>query len=88
MIVLGVGSSYYFRFELLEPALPISKNSSLLGLFLVSLGNFVLLWSLYSFLQFRQLLDENEIVVENGKWQFSIAAIIGITVLTAFAMEW
>ncbi|CAB4424880.1 unnamed protein product [Rhizophagus irregularis] len=79
-----VGIAYYFHFEIIP--LPTSNHSNILGLFLMFLGNFTLLWALLNYLQFQHMLDRY-LIVENGILQFMVAGTVGVAIIAAFIID-
>ncbi|RGB35414.1 hypothetical protein C1646_814721 [Rhizophagus diaphanus] len=76
-----VGIAYYFHLPL-----PTSNHSNILGLFLMFLGNFTLLWALLNYLQFQHMLDRY-LIVENGILQFMVAGTVGVAIIAAFIVD-
>ncbi|GBC07976.1 hypothetical protein RclHR1_07830003 [Rhizophagus clarus] len=80
-----VGLAYYLHFEII-PLPTSSSHSNILGLFLIFLGNFTLLWALLNYLQFQHMLDRY-LIVENGTLQFMVVGTIGIAIVMAFIFD-
>ena len=82
-----IGISYYLRFEIIPPALPSEKEeegdhlSTMLGLFFIFLGTFVLIWALFTYFQFQQMLANRYTTVQHEGFHFSVATLIGLTIL-------
>jgi hypothetical protein len=79
-----VGIAYYLHFEIIP--LPTFNHANILGLFLIFLGNFTLLFALLNYFQFQHMLDRY-LVVEHGVLQFIVAGIVGITIIAAFIVD-
>jgi len=84
-----VGMSYYFRFEVILPAFPSENEevqysySILLGLFFIFLGISVLIWALFNYFQFQQMLAERYMTIQHETIHFSVAAFVGFTIFIA-----
>jgi len=98
MILVLVGMSYFFRLEIIAPPAPSVPSSvppypyetyeKPLGLFLIILGHFVLLWALFNYFQFQNKLASRRTVVEHGKLAFSVAALVGISLSLALILDY
>src|SRR3954452_23763992 len=83
-----VGMSYYLRFEIIPPASPTANEegdyfSTILGLLFIFLGSFVLIWALFNYFQFQQMLAKRYTTVQHEGFHFSVAAFVGLTIFMA-----
>lgn len=89
-VALGfIGISYYFRFDIISPALPSENEkdqysySILLGSFFICLGIFVLIWALFNYFHFQKMLAERYIDVQHETIHFTVAALVGLAISMA-----
>jgi len=83
--------SYYLRFEITSPAIPSENEekvesdyfSTMLGLFFIFLGSFVLIWALFNYFQFQQMLAKRYTNVQHEGFHFLVAAFVGLTIFMA-----
>ncbi|RIA94541.1 hypothetical protein C1645_734691 [Glomus cerebriforme] len=88
LALVVVGMSYYLRFEIIPPpAFPTESggdsSSTLLGLFFIFLGISILIWALFNYFVFQQMLADRCAVVEHGIIHFFVAAFVGLTIFMA-----
>ncbi|RGB23313.1 hypothetical protein C1646_822171 [Rhizophagus diaphanus] len=89
-VALGfIGISYYFRLDIILPALPSENEkdqysySIFLGPFFICLGIFVLIWALFNYFHFQKMLAERYIAVQHETIHFSVAALVGLAISMA-----
>ena len=86
--MLLVGMSYYLRLEIIPPPVPAENDegdnySSVLGVFFIFLGVFVLIWALFNYLQFQRMLTDRNMNVQHESYHFSVVAFIGFVIFMA-----
>ncbi|CAG8753662.1 23909_t:CDS:2, partial [Cetraspora pellucida] len=78
------GFSIYSRLQLIpQSTTPFYEDPHPIGILLIFSGVFVLIWAVVNYFQFQIMLKKKIAVVENGKVNFFVIAIIGTLIFMA-----
>ncbi|CAG8504264.1 7534_t:CDS:2 [Paraglomus occultum] len=81
------GLAVFFRFALVPVTVSGDSLSIPLGLALIVLGIFTLFWALYQYFNFQYLIATSAPIVQNGKCNFSVALLVGLSIVTTLLIS-